>query len=250
VPGSGDFDQDHWALFDLGNDFAEAHDVGAQHPDRLQAMRELWWAEAGRNNVLPLLDSFLGRATAIEPPPWGPRWQAVLLPGGGPVSEDALPPLGGGFRLLAEVDVEAGASGVICALGDWSNGWACYLLEGRPVMAFNILGELIRFAASEPITPGRRAIAAEYQWSRQGRTLTLAVDGVVVAAGPLQRRLPMRWQIGGAGLLVGRDRGFPVCDDYQPPFTFSGTIERLVIEVPALAPADAVQETAAALHRE
>ena len=45
----------------------------------------------------------------------------------------------------------------------------------------------------------------------------------VVAEGPLPRRLPMRWQIGGAGLLVGRDRGFPVCDDYQPPFAFTGT---------------------------
>ena len=62
--------------------------------------------------------------------------------------------------------------------------------------------------------------------------------------------MPLRWQIGGAGLLVGRDRGFPVCDDYRPPFSFTGTIERLVLEVPALAPRDAVQETAAALHRE
>ena len=72
----------------------------------------------------------------------------------------------------------------------------------------------------------------------------------MVAEGPLPRRFPLRWQIGGAGLLVGRDRGFPVCDDYQPPFAFTGTIERLVIEVPALAPRDAVAETAAALHRE
>jgi arylsulfatase len=80
--------------------------------------------------------------------------------------------------------------------------------------------------------------------------MTLHVDGTQVAEGPLPRRFPMRWQIGGAGLLVGRDRGFPVCDDYQPPAAFAGTIERVVIEVPALMPADAVAETAAALHRE
>lgn len=250
VPGSSDFDQDHWALFDLGSDFAEAHDVGARHPERLRALRELWWAEAGRNDVLPLLDSFLGRASALEPAPWGPRWQAALLPGGGPVSEDALPPLGGGFRLLADVEVGDAADGIVCALGDWSNGWACYLLAGRPVIAFNILGEVLRFAAADAVAPGRRAITAEYQWSRGGRTMALAVDGRVVAEGPLQRRLPLRWQIGGAGLLVGRDRGFPVCDDYQPPFPFTGTIHRLVIEVPALAPPDAQQLTASALHRE
>ena len=50
--------------------------------------------------------------------------------------------------------------------------------------------------------------------------------------------------------LVGRDRGFPVCDDYQPPFPFTGRIERLVLEVPAIAPRDAIRETVAALHRE
>ena len=80
--------------------------------------------------------------------------------------------------------------------------------------------------------------------------MRLVVDGRLVSEGAFPRRMPLRWQIGGAGLLVGRDRGFPVCDDYQPPFPFTGTIRRLVMEVPALAPRDAVQETAAALHRE
>ena len=250
VSGSHDFEQDHWALFDLEHDFAEAHDVGEQHPDRLRSLRELWWSEAGRNNVLPVMDSFLGRVTALEPSPYGPRWRAVLHPGGGPVSEDALPPLGGGFRLRADVTVGARAGGIVCALGDWSNGWACYLLEGRPVIVFNLLGELHRFAAEQPIAAGSHAIVAEYHWARAKSRMSLAVDGVQVAEGPLVGRFPMRWQIGGAGLLVGRDRGFPVCDDYAPPFPFSGTIQRVVIEVPALAPPDAVMETAEALHRE
>ena len=250
VHGSHDLDRDHWALFNLEDDFAEAHDVGDQHPDRLRALTQLWWAEAGRNQVLPVLDSFLGRVTALEPSPWGPRWRAVLRPGGGPVSEDALPPLGGGFRLRADVEVGARASGIVCALGDWSNGWACYLLDGRPVITFNILGEIFRYAAEAPLAAGRRAIVAEYHWARAQSRMTLTVDGALVAEGALPRRLPMRWQIGGAGLLVGRDRGFPVCDDYQPPFPFSGSIEQLAVEVPALAPPDAVAETAAALHRE
>jgi arylsulfatase A-like enzyme len=250
VPGSHELEQDHWALFDLDADFAESQDVGDQHPDRLRALIELWWAEAGRNNVLPVMDSFLGRVTALEPSPWGPRWRAALRPGAGPVSEDALPPLGGGFRLMAEIEVGRRASGIVCALGDWSNGWACYLLDGRPVITFNILGEVFRYAGSEPIAAGRRSIIAEYRWARARSTMMLAVDGAEVAEGPLPRRIPLRWQIGGAGLLVGRDRGFPVCDDYTPPFAFTGTIERLLIEVPAMAPTDAQQEIAAALRRE
>jgi arylsulfatase A-like enzyme len=250
VTGSHDLDQDHWALFDLEDDFAEARDIGASHPDRLRGLIELWWVEAGRNNVLPVMDSFLGRVTALEPSPWGPRWRALLYPGGGPVSEDALPPLGGGFRMLAEIEVGERPAGIVCALGDWSNGWACYLLDGRPVITFNILGEIFRYAGSEPLAAGRRALVAEYHWARANSSIRLSVDRKLIAEGPLPRRLPMRWQIGGAGLLVGRDRGFPVCDDYRPPFPFSGSIVRMVIEVPALAPADAVQEIAAALHHE
>jgi len=249
VPGSLDFDRDHWALFDLSNDFAEVHDVGAEHPERVAALKELWWAEAGRNDVLPLLDSFLGRATAIEPAPWGPRWRAVLLPGGGPVSEDALPPLGAGFRLMADVETGERTSGIVCALGDWSNGWAVYLLDGTPVAAFETLGTLTRVAAPTPLAAGRHTIVVEYR-GRRTRSLTLAVDGAAVAEVPFTAHMPFRWQIGGAGLLVGHDRGFPVCDDYQPPFPFGGTIARVVIECPTLAPPDVAQETIAALHRE
>ncbi|HVM95229.1 MAG TPA: sulfatase-like hydrolase/transferase, partial [Candidatus Acidoferrales bacterium] len=250
IPGSHDFESDHWSLFDLDNDFAEAHDLSAQHPEHLKILIEQWWMEAGRNNVLPLTDSFLGRVTALEPSPWGPRWRAVLRPGGGPVSEDALPPLGGGFRLLADVDIGTSAAGIVCALGDWSNGWAWYFVDGRPVLTFNILGEVFRYAASEPLPAGRHTILAEYAWARKDSVMRLRVGKQVIAEGPLPRRLPMRWQIGGAGLLVGRDRGFPVCDDYEAPFPFRGTIERVLIEVPALAPRDAIQETEAALHRE
>jgi arylsulfatase len=250
VPGSSDLETDHWALFDLRHDFAETEDVGAQHPERLQAMIELWAVEAGRNNVLPVMDSFLGRATALEPSPWGPRWRAILRPGGGPVSEDVLPPLGSGFRLRADVELAAGAGGILCALGDWSNGWAWYVLDGVPVLTFNILGEVFRFAGDEPLRGGRHTLGAEYAWARKASRMLLTVDGRTVAEGPLPRRLPMRWQIGGAGLLIARDRGFPVCDDYAPPFPFAGHLDRLIIEVPALAPRDAELETLEALHRE
>lgn len=249
IPGSADFDKDHWALFDLSKDFAEAHDVSAEHPERVAALKELWWSEAGRNDVLPLLDSFLGRATALEPAPWGPRWQAKLLPGGGPVSEDALPPLGAGFRLRADVEVGEKASGIICALGDWSNGWAFYLLDGKPMLVLNILGDLFRFPATDALAPGKHVIGVSYR-SRKEKRISLAVDGTTVVEAPFKRFLPLRWQIGGAGLLVGHDRGFPVCEDYEPPFPFSGTIEQVIIESPALAPPDVLQETAAALHRE
>ncbi len=236
LEGSRDFDDDHWALFDLSTDFAEARDVGDAHPEILESLVERWWAEADENQVLPLDDSFLGRTVALEPSPWGVRARALLRPGGGGVAEDLLPPLGAGFTLLAECDVPAGgAEGVIVALGDWNNGFAFYLVGGVPVVAFNLFGDVHRVAARSPLAPGEHAVGFEYRRAGAGGgPVALTVDGAAVAEGALPRDLPFRWQIGGAGLLVGRDKGFPVCDDYATPFAFTGALRTVIIEVPSL----------------
>jgi arylsulfatase A-like enzyme len=252
LEGSHDFESDHWALFHLDEDFSEAHDRSGEEPDLTRQLADRWWTEAGRNQVLPLDDSFLQRISALEPPPFGPRRRAVLRPGGGPVSEDAIPSLIGGFVLEADLEVPAtGAEGVLCALGDWNNGWACYLLQGAPVVAFSVFGYHHRIVAATTLAPGSQAVRVEYQrGAHPGGTLTVRVDDAIVAEGVLTADLPFRWQIGGAGLLVGRDRGFPVCDDYEPPFSCTATIRTLVLEAGGVARRDANHEVTTALRHE
>ena len=251
VPGSHDFDDDHWALFDLETDFSEARDVARDHPERVRALVELWWSEAGRNRVLPLDDSFIGRAVAMVPSPDAPRFRTVYRSGAGPISEEALPPMGAGFELWADVETEDRAEGIVCALGDWNNGWAYYFLDGRPVVTFNIFSVPHRFASESTVAAGRHTLGVEYRREQPaGGPVALHVDGEVVAEGRLPVNLPFRWQIGGAGLLVGRDRGFPVCDDYDPPFTFAGTLHEVVFEIPSLVPRVPREEVVSALRHE
>ena len=252
VEGSRDFDADRWLLFNLDEDFSEAHDRAAEHPELARRLEERWWVEAGRNQVLPLDDSLIYRIRGLEPAPYGRRERAVLRPGGGPVQEDALPMLLGGFVLEAHLDVPAGgAAGVLGALGDWNTGWACYLLDGRPVVAFSLLGAPTRVAAPEPLAAGRRVVTVRYERGAQpGGDLTITVDDALAATGTLTDHLPFRWQIGGAGLLVGRDRGLPVSDDYEPPFPCTARIRAVVLEVPSAPPRDADTELAAALRHE
>src|SRR5205085_11638247 len=121
IEGSVDFETDRWELFDLEHDFSEARDLSGEHPERVRRLEQLWWAEAGRNQVLPIDDTFIGRAVAMVPSPWGLRRRAVYRPGGGAVAEDTLPPLGAGFRLLADVGGGGGGGGMVGAVG----GGAC-----------------------------------------------------------------------------------------------------------------------------
>ncbi|MGH9113344.1 MAG: sulfatase/phosphatase domain-containing protein, partial [Acidimicrobiales bacterium] len=259
VPGSHDFATDRWSLFDLSSDFAEAVDLAAEYPERVAELDALWWHEAGRNQVLPLDDSLIARAVALEPSPNTPRHRTVYRPGGGGIAEDLLPGMGGGFHLTAHVDLPDGGvpcRGVVCALGDWNNGWALYVVDGRPAVAFSLFGSLHAATSPVALTAGLRAVRLTYERSGGGGgRVHLAVDGHCLAELDLPHDLPFRWQIGGAGLHIGADRGFPVSDDYEPPFPFSGTIDRLEIEIPQLAPrptdaAGSTSDVAQALRHE
>ncbi len=56
VSGMGNFDDDVWELYHADVDRAEAHDLAAQHPEKLEELKALWMEEAKANNVLPLND--------------------------------------------------------------------------------------------------------------------------------------------------------------------------------------------------
>ena len=102
--GSFDFDTDRWSLFHLAEDFSEARDLADEHPERVRRMEGLWWAEAGRNQVLPLFE-FPGSMAHMHPGEFPPPTAGVYAPGGGPVQESQLPALMGGFELTAYVVV-------------------------------------------------------------------------------------------------------------------------------------------------
>jgi hypothetical protein len=51
--GTGRYDQDRWQLFHTDDDRAEAHDLAAEHPEKVRERAERWMEEAKKYNVLP-----------------------------------------------------------------------------------------------------------------------------------------------------------------------------------------------------
>src|SRR5262249_40093227 len=55
APGVWNPDDDPVELYYLPDDFAQAHDLAADHPEKVAELQELFWEEAERNSVTPLL---------------------------------------------------------------------------------------------------------------------------------------------------------------------------------------------------
>ncbi len=253
--GSRDFATDVWTLYDLRADFAEARDLSAEEPAKLEELKQRWHVEAGRNNVFPLDDGLVQRLGAIIPAHYPPGNRSVFVPGGSRVHDEQVPMLIGGFTMTATVDVaESGADGVVCAFGDWTGGYALYIVGGRARFAWCNAGTLVRAGAgadASPLTPGRHELVARYAPGAGGGVFTVACDGVEQGSASIGETLVFALQHGGAGLRLGYDVGFPVCDDYAIPGHFAGTVEQLVIETPSFGRRPSVSDQVrSALHAE
>ena len=90
APGKWDPEQDTWELYFLPDDFTQAKDIAAENPEKLAELKELFWQEAERNNVLPLLGSHL---RVLRHPPAAPDRDPLHVRGRRPERpEGARPP--------------------------------------------------------------------------------------------------------------------------------------------------------------
>ena len=251
--GSRSFDEDRWELFDLTGDFSEATDRAGDEPERVRAMSDLWDAEAERNNVLPISDGLVDRFGGFIPPVWPAGPSRTFRPGGGPVADESVPLLWGGFDMTADVDPGPGdRDGVVYALGDWFGGYALYLVGGRPHFTFARGAGALELVTPGALGAGRHEILVSYavavgDGGGPGR-MVLAVDGEAVDETAVEGTLPLALQHGGAGLRLGWDSGFPVSSRYAPPARFGGTVHELRVDTPGSLRPDPADEVRAALH--
>jgi arylsulfatase A-like enzyme len=256
LQGSRQLETDRWSLFNLAEDFSEAHDLADEQPELVRKLESLWWAEAGRNQVLPMGDWMKptsGHSQRLAAPaPHMPGTHVVLRPGGGHVAAEAVPSLAQGGQVLVEVDVPDGdVEGVLCAQGDWTGGWALYVREGVLAYVLNAASREVHVRADEKLPVGRHAVGVRYLPNdHRGGMIELSLDGRSIGSGDL----PMSPSFGGmqadgSGLLLGQDAGFPVCDDYRPPFPWTGTLHTVTFDV-ATAPHQEEPDTEIVLRRD
>ncbi|WP_345168901.1 arylsulfatase [Sphingomonas daechungensis] len=231
-----------WELYNIREDFAETNNLADKERERLIAMIGMWYVEAGKYNVLPI-DSrgtmrFLEERPQIAPP----RTHYVYYPGTQMVPTNAAPRVTNvPHRVAVHVSVpDGGASGALFTMGGNDGGFVFYVQNGRLTYGYNYVSDQrFKIQSDETIPAGEHVFGFEFTPTgapdfANGKgvpaTITLFVDGKSVGSGDLPVTIPLSLGL-GAGICVGSDSGSPVMTDYDPPFAFTGTIKKALVDV-------------------
>ena len=115
-----DFDNDRWQLFNLKEDFSESRDLAEENPQKVAELKEVWWREARKYGVLPLLD-----VNVLDPRSYPKEVQELLArptshtyyPGQEHLPSIAAPPINGrSFSITASVERPDASGPRACSL--------------------------------------------------------------------------------------------------------------------------------------
>jgi arylsulfatase A-like enzyme len=233
----GGFDDDPWELYNVAEDFSQADNLAAKHPEKVKALQAAFLVEAKKYNVLPLDDRLSERFdAALRPNPLAGLKRFTYGPGVSGISESAvLNTHGVPFSVTAEVEVgEAGSDGVLAAIGGITSGWSLYVKDGRPTFSYNFFEvDHARIQSSEALPKGKSTVRMEFTPVEPGpgkpADVTLLVNGKETGKGRVAKTVPFRYSV--EPFDVGRDTVSPVTEDYKVPFAFQGRIEQVTVEV-------------------
>jgi arylsulfatase A-like enzyme len=248
------FDEDIWELYHVAEDVSEVNDRAADFPEKVEELVALWWAEARRNDVLPL-DNRVLESVAHRHDRRPIRETFRYFPGGAPVPEYvAVDVRNRSHRIAVSVNVPGGVppSGVLLALGCALGGWSLHFLNGRLRYVHNLHSQyLYEVIAEATLGAGHHLVECRFEKDQgAGGLTTLFYDGAAVGSGTIERFTPAAFNEVGIGLTCGYEWGPAVGRDYEAPFPFNGTIVRAEVSATGPVVRDPVAEVAAILAQQ
>ena len=237
APGVYDPDDDVWELYYLPDDFSQAHDLAAGQPEKLAELKELFWQEAERNRVLPLLGGmsvFFGML-----PPLPPVTRFTFAGDVQNIQRGMVPRiLGRSYAIEAELEVPDDAQGVIVANADFIGGFALWLDEDRKLNhTYSFLGvETYKQTSTAAVPTGtvrvKMLFEADEQAPGTGGLVTLWANDEKIGEDRMPKTVPVMFSSYG-GMDIGRDNGLVVDLAYEDkaPYIFTGTIRRVVFDL-------------------
>ena len=254
APGVWDPDAGPAELYYLPDDFTQAKDLAAEHPEKVQELKDLFWEEAERYKVLPLLatlSTFFGML-----PPLPEQTQFEFRGDVQNVMSGMIPRIyNHSYAITADLVVpENGAKGVIVAEADHLGGFSLYVKDGKLTHTYSMMGVFVfKQVAEEDLPTGevtvRMEFAADAAKPATGGDVMLYINDRPVGKGRMDHTVPIRFS-GYSGMDIGRDNGGVVDRSYEneKPFPFTGTVKKVVFDIKPHVSDDDEREIHAADH--
>jgi arylsulfatase len=236
----------NWELYNVRDDPTQSEDLAAGMPEKLKQMQDLFYSEAGKYNVLPLDNSTLARWNTPRPSLTAGRtlfnYSGELI--GTPAS--AAPSiLDKSYTITAQVDIpDGGAEGMIVTHGGRFGGYGLFLSKGefgtgrgKVVFLYNLLDLKRTIWEGPELGAGKHTIQFDFTSEGaglgKGGTGVLSIDGKEVARNAMEHTIP---------ITLPEDETFDIGQDtrtgvallehrYDPPFRFTGKINKLTFDL-------------------
>ncbi len=243
-----DWDPDRdvgWELYDLPGDFTQAHDVATEHPDKVRELQELWWEEAERNRVLPLMGGMSVIYGILPPLPTVTR---LRFAGDVQNIQRGMTPRiqGRSYAIEASLAVpDGGAEGVIVANADFIGGFALWVdSQGLLHHTYSFVGvDTFTQVSRRPIPTGDVTVKMLFEIDEpqpgRGGQVTLWANDEQIGDGRLEHTVPIAFT-SYSGMDIGRDNGLVVDLAYEDraPHAFTGTVKEVVFDLKPAGHAD------------
>ncbi|HTS94127.1 MAG TPA: arylsulfatase [Stellaceae bacterium] len=236
----------NWELYNVREDPTESTDLAAKMPDKLKELQAVFYSEAKKYDVLPLDNSTLARWNTPRPSLTAGR--TVFTYSGELVGVPAAAApniLDKSYTITAEVEIpEGGAEGMIVTEGGRFGGYGLFLSkgvlgfsQGRVVFLYNLLDLQRTIWEGPELSAGKHTIVFDFKSDGpglgKGGTGVLSVDGQEVARKSMEHTTPITFP---------EDETFDVGQDtrtgvalleyrYDPPFKFTGKIDKLTFKL-------------------
>lgn len=233
--GSYDFANDKWELYNVDNDFSEANDLAAKNPDKLRELQDMFWAEAAKYDVLPLDDRAIERADpSLRPSLIEGRTHFTYFSGASRIPESSSPNIKNRSHIITAY-VDKPGDGVLVAAGGTVAGYTLFVKDGKPTYEYNWFGlDRYRVTSSDQLPQSKSTIRVEFKYDggglAKGGIVTMFLNDKKVAEGKVDKTVFGRFSADET-FDIGRDYGSPVSDLYSSPFKFSGSLNRVEVDI-------------------
>lgn len=225
-----------WELYNIKEDYSEANNLASKNPAKLKEMQDLFYAEAKKNNVLPLDGTFAERADpAIRPSLTKGRTTFEYYEGAIRIPEGSAPNLKNqSWNITA--DVVGGKSGVLATMGGYFGGLALLVKNGKPLFIYRLSNQpqhMTLIQSAQTLSSGAHTISVDFKYDGggmgKGATAMLIVDGKQVAEGKIPATVGIRFSLDET-FDIGEDTGTPLdFKTYDVPYKFNGELHKVTV---------------------